>query len=370
MAGNNASFGGGIWSDGTASLVDCAIGPGNTATGGDCPTAGGLKMAHAHHLAPQSRRALRVSAALTGVYFVVELVAGLVIGSVAVLSDAFHTASAVGGVLIAMGAAYLAGKPVSPTRTFGLIRAEIFGAFVNGLFLLAMAVLVMTMGALRLSDPKDLATLPMIGIAIGGLVTEVIALSMLLQGDRSNLNLQGAIWHVIQTFVGSLIIIVAAIVIETTEFLEIDPILGIAFGVVLLWASVGIIRESLDVLLEAAPRDLDLMRLKHDVEALPGAIDMHHIHAWTLTSGRTVVSAHVLVDESSGPDLLERITRLLRDDYGAYFSTVQLERTCVGEEPREIDFLQGLPVQQADATASTAKSHHGEHHNDRSGPGG
>ena len=225
-------------------------------------------MAHAQHLAPQSRRALRISAVLTGLYFGVELVAGLMIGSVAVLSDAFHTASAVGGVLIAMGAAYLAGKPVGPTRTFGLMRAEIFGAFLNGLFLLGMAVLVMTMGIMRLTNPMDLATLPMLLIAAGGLVTEVISLSMLLKGDRSNLNLQGAIWHVGQTFVGSLIIIVAAVVIETTGFLEIDPILGIAFGAVLLWGSIGIIRESVDILLESAPRDLDLVRLKQDVEAL------------------------------------------------------------------------------------------------------
>ncbi len=319
-------------------------------------------MAHAQHLAPQSRRALRVSAALTGVYFGVELVAGLVIGSVAVLSDAFHMASAVGGVLIAMGAAYLAGRPVSPTRTFGLMRAEIFGAFLNGLFLLGMAVLVLTMGALRLSDPKDLATLPMLLIAAGGLLTEVISLALLLQGDRSDLNLQGAIWHVVQTFVGSLIIIVAAIVIETTGFLEIDPILGMAFGIVLLWASFGIIRQSVDILLEAAPRDFDLVRLKQDVEALPGALDMHHIHAVTLTSGRTVVSAHVLVDGSSEANLLERITVLLRTDYGAYFSTIQLERTYVGEEPREIDFLQGMPVQRhSDPAAAPAEHHHGGH---------
>ena len=200
----------------------------------------------------------------------------------------------------------------------------------------------------------------MVGIAIGGLVTEVISLALLLQGDRSNLNLQGAIWHAVQTFVGSLIIIVAAIVIETTDFLEIDPILGIAFGVVLLWASVGIIRQSVDILLEAAPRDLDLVRLKHDVEALPGARDMHHIHAWTRTSGRTVVSAHVLVYVSDGEDLLERITDLVRREHGAFFSTIQLERSCVGEEPREIDFLQGGPVHgAADATASTGHDHQG-----------
>ena len=119
--------------------------------------------------------------------------------------------------------------------------------------------------------------------------------------------------------------------------------MGIAVGGVLLWASIGIIRQSVDILLEAAPRDLDLVRLKQEVDAHPGAINMHHIHAWTLTSSRTVVSAHVLVEESSDADLLEQITELLRTEYGAYFSTIQLERTCVGEQPSEIDFLQTVP---------------------------
>lgn len=325
-------------------------------------------MAHAQHLAPDSSRALRVSALLTGIYFAVELVAGLIIGSVAVLSDAFHTASAVGGVLIAIGAAYLAGRPVGPGRTFGLIRAEIFGAFLNGLFLLGMAVLVLAMGALRLSDPMHLATTPMLAVAGGGLVTEVISLFLLLRGDRGNLNLQGAIWHVIQTFVGSLIIIVAAVVIELTDFVEIDPILGMAFGVVLLWASIGIIRESVDILLEATPRDLDLARVKREVEALPGVRDMHHIHAWTLTSGRAVASAHVLVDESHAPDLLERITRLLREDYGLYFSTIQLEESCVGEEPREIDFLHnGMEGAAGESAAEQTADRHGEHDHAASG---
>ena len=317
-------------------------------------------MAHAQHLDGRTTRALQVSALLTGIYFVVELTAGLLIGSVAVLSDAFHTLSAVGGVLIAMGAASLAGRPATPTRTFGLICAEVLGAFANGFFLLGMAVLVFVMGALRLSDPKDLATVPMLLIAGGGLVTEVIALTLLLRSQRGNLNIQGAIWHVGQTFVGSLIIIVAAIVIATTGFLEIDPILGMAFGVLLLWASVGIIKESTNIFLEATPKDLDLVRLKRDVEALPGAVDMHHIHAWALTSGKTVVSAHVRIDELAEAGLLERITRLLREDYAAYFSTIQLEQRPIGEDPREIDFLEQEVFKERGHTESAGPM--AEHH--------
>ncbi len=288
----------------------------------------------------RNRRALIISAVLTGVYFVVELVAGLLIGSIAVLSDAFHTFSAVAGVGIAIAAGLYAARPPTPQRTFGLIRAEIFGAFANGFFLLGMALFVIVMGAMRLDDPKDLSTTPMLLIAAGGLATEVVALGLLFEGQKGNLNLRGAYWHVIQTFVGSLIIIVAALVIRFTGFLEIDPILGMGFGLFLLWASYGIIRESVTVFLEATPRGTDLLAIKRDIDQLPGVVRTHHMHAWTLTSGRTIFSAHVLQSDEAKPDLLDRITRMLKEKHGFYFSTVQIESSDEGEEgAEEIEFL-------------------------------
>ena len=288
----------------------------------------------------RNQRALVISAILTGVYFVVELVAGLLIGSVAVLSDAFHTFSAVAGVGVAIVAGLYALRPSTPQRTFGFIRAEIFGAFVNGFFLLGMALIVIVFGALRLDDPKDLATTPMLLVAAGGLVTEVIALSLLFQGQKENLNLKGAYWHVVQTFVGSLIIVVAALVIRFTGFLEIDPILGIAFGLFLLWASFGIIKESIDIFLEAVPRGTDLLAIKRDIDQLPGVVSAHHMHAWSLASGRSIFAAHVLQSGEANPDLLDLITRLLKEKYGFYFSIVQIESSQEGEEGAEqIEFL-------------------------------
>ncbi len=278
-------------------------------------------------------RALKISGWLTGVYFFIELGIGLWTGSVAVTSDAFHTFSAVGGVLIALVAGRYAARPATERATFGLIRAEIVGALFNGLFLLIMALYIMWMGVNRLQNPVDVPTGPMFLAAVGGLITEVISLRLLYSRQKGNLNMKGAFWHVLQTFVGSLLIIVAALVIRFTGFLAIDPILGMVFGVVLLWASWGIIRQALDILLDTVPQDLDLAALEEAVEALPGVLDVHHVHARVLTTGKNLVSMHVLVDGYEGAETLQHtIFRLLVDRFDIYFSTVQLETECLERE--------------------------------------
>ena len=165
-----------------------------------------------------------------------------------------HTFSAVGGILLAMVAARIALRPATLDRTFGSQRAEIIGALLNGFFLLVMAGFVIWMGAMRLDNPKELSTTPMLLAAAGGLVIEVISLRILWAGAKGSLNIRGAYWHIVQTFVGSLIIIVSAVVILLTDFLEIDPLLGMAFGLVLIFASFQIIREAVLVLLETTPR--------------------------------------------------------------------------------------------------------------------
>jgi cobalt-zinc-cadmium efflux system protein len=290
-------------------------------------------------------RALKISGLLTGVYFVIELGIGLWTGSVSVTSDAFHTFSAVGGVLVALVAGRYAERPATDRASYGLVRAEIVGALFNGLFLLGMAALVLWMGAMRLRDPMEVETGPMLWAAAGGLVTEVIALRLLYARQKGNLNMQGAFWHVMQTFIGSILIIVAALVIRFTGFLAIDPILGMAFGVVLVWASWGIIRGALRILLQTVPDDLDLGAVKEAVEALPGVREAHHLHAWALTTGKNVVSLHVLVEDYAGGEALQRrIFAHLRDDFGVYFSTVQVETICLErEEARAIDATWAVP---------------------------
>lgn len=290
-------------------------------------------MAHATHVpATGDKRALVISGWLTGIYFLIELAIGLWTGSVAVTSDAFHTFSAVGGVLIALVATRLTEGKSSPSRTFGYVRSEIIGALFNGLFLALMALFVFWMGLMRLTEPIHLPTTPMLVAAAGGVATELIALWLLYGRQKENLNLRGAYWHVIQTFVGSFLIIISALVIRFTGFVAIDPLLGMAFGLVLLWASWGICRDSLHILLQGTPEDLDLEQAIAAIRNLDGVSDVHHVHAWSLTSGANIFSSHVRVENPADADrILREVTHLLKARFNVYFSTVQIEQTCLDE---------------------------------------
>ena len=298
---------------------------------------------HTGHL-PSSGRSMAISAWLTGIYFFIETGIGLWSGSIAVISDAFHTFSAVGGVLVAMIAARLARRPADETRSFGWYRAEIIGALVNGGFLLVMATMVIVMGAMRLTHPIDLPTGPMLVAAAGGLFTEFISFGLLWKESKNSLNVRGALWHIIQTFVGSLIIIVAALVIRFTGFLLIDPILGVAFGFVLLWASWGILRDSMHLLMEGTPSGVDLAEVTRSLEAIDGVADAHHVHALALTDGHHVFSGHLRVKEGSDPQtVLKTAHERLRSEFGFFFVTLQVETTCLDEmaaEPIDITSIE------------------------------
>jgi cobalt-zinc-cadmium efflux system protein len=294
---------------------------------------------HGSHIPQRSDGGLSLTAWLTGFYFIVEFGIGLYTGSISVLSDAFHTFSAVGGILLALVAARIARRSATPERSFGFGRAEIIGALLNGVFLFLMAVVVMWMGYMRLRQPIELSTMPMLAAAFGGLVIEFISLRALYVSQKDDLNVRGAYWHVLQTFVGSLIIIIAVVVIELTGFLAIDPILGMVFGVVLLFASWALVRDALVVLLEATPADIDLNEVGRSLLAIDGVSDIHHIHAWTITSGKNVFSTHLRLEHGASDDtVLAEAHRRLTDEFEFYFSTVQLENHCTDlDEVQEID---------------------------------
>lgn len=298
-------------------------------------------MQHGAHMAPSSK-GLRLTAWLTGFYFVLELGIGIYTGSVSVMSDAFHTFSAVGGVLLAMVAARIARRPATAERSFGYGRAEIIGALLNGAFLFVMAVFVLWMGYQRLRMPIELPTAPMLVAAFGGIIVEIISLRALYTTQAHDLNVRGAFWHVLQTFVGSLIIIVAVVVIELTGFVAIDPILGMVFGVVLMVASWGIVRDALVILIEAAPTDVDLDAVAKSLSAIDGVDNVHHLHAWTITSGQNVVSAHLAIGrEIDSAPVLNEAHQRLGDTQQFALATIQVEDHCTNlNETKTMDFLQ------------------------------
>ncbi|MBR9699326.1 cation transporter [Candidatus Woesearchaeota archaeon] len=283
-------------------------------------------------------KALKITSWLTGIYFIVELGLGLYSGSVAVISDAFHTFSAVGGVLLALIAGRIALRPADKFKSFGRLRAEIIGALLNGFFLLIMAILVLVMGYMRLKQPIELPTTPMFIAAAGGLITEAISIKLLFKGQKHSLNVKGAYWHVLQTFVGSIVIIIAAVVIKLTGFNQIDPILGMLFGLVLLWASWSIIKGAFDILLESAPPNIDLDEVRKKIESIRGVQDVHHIHAWVLTSGKNIFSSHVRISPNVDSEkILSKVYSLLKDGYKFYFSTIQAEKKCYDTDADHID---------------------------------
>ena len=271
-------------------------------------------------------KVLKITGWLTGVYFVIELILGFYSGSVAVISDAFHTFSAVGGILIAFIANKIAKRKATKEATFGFKRAEIIGALLNGVFLFAMALYVMYMGYMRLGKSFELPTGIMLLAALGGLITEVISFKLIYSKQKGNLNMQGAFWHIMQTFVGSILIIIAALVIKFTGYTDIDPILGMAFGVVLLWASYKMIKDVLDILMQTVPKEIDIDAIKKSLQQIDGVKSIKHPHAWTLTSNKNIFSAHLQVADIQKSDtILKEATALLKEKFKFYFSTIQIE---------------------------------------------
>jgi cobalt-zinc-cadmium efflux system protein len=310
-----------------------------------------------HHMptaTAKNIRALKITAWLTGVYFIIELGIGIYTGSIAVLSDSFHTFSAVGGVLLALAAGRIAMRPADLSKTFGYKRAEVIGALLNGIFLLVMAGIVFYMGFMRLQMPMELPPVPMLLAAFGGLVTESIAIKLLYSGQKGDLNIKGAFWHVMQTFVGSAIIIITAVIIYFTGFMAIDPILGMAFGIVLIYASIGIVRDSLKILSETVPKDVDLEKVKGSLEAIQGVKNVHHIHAWSITPGVNIFSTHIHTDDlSKSDDILQKATKMLKEKFDFYFSTIQVEKECVEiDEADDIDITKAKERRQAQSHGS------------------
>ena len=203
-----------------------------------------------------------------------------------------------------------------------------------------MAAVVIFMGVRRLLNPADLDPGLMFVAAAGGIVTELISLRVLFKGQKDNLNMRGAYWHVVQTFVGSLLIIVAALVVTFTDFVAIDPILGIMFGLVLVWASWGITRDSIRILMETVPTDVDLPNVISGLVEIEGVEDAHHVHAWALTTGRNLFSAHVRITDKADPlDVLAEAEKMVRERFGFYFSTIQVETECEEDDKASaIDF--------------------------------
>ncbi|MFF4136700.1 cation diffusion facilitator family transporter [Streptomyces mirabilis] len=241
------------------------------------------------------RGRLRVALSITLTVMVVEFVGGLMADSLALVADAAHMATDAVGLGMALLAIHFANRPPSGNRTFGYARAEILAALANCLLLLGVGGYVLYEAIHRFVTPADTEGGLTIVFGLIGLVANTISLTLLLRGQKDSLNVRGAFLEVVADALGSVAVIISAVVIMSTGWQAADPIASILISIMIVPRTWKLLHETLDVLLEAAPKNVDMAEVRAHVLALPGVEDVHDLHAWTITSGMPVLSAHVVV---------------------------------------------------------------------------
>ena len=283
---------------------------------------GAALRAGARHIRP-----LLISFVLIVAFLVVQVVVGIVTGSLALLSDAGHMATDALGLGMAAAAIHAASTArAHPQRTFGLYRLEIVSALVNAVLLFAVAGYVAYEAINRFTNARNVASTPVLIVGVVGLVVNAIAFVLLRAGAKDSLNLQGAYLEVLSDTLGSVAVIVAAIIWGITGWDWVDPLIGVGIGLFILPRAWKLGHEALRVLIQAAPTGLDLPTLQSDIAAIDGVVDVHDFHVWTLTSEMDVVTAHLVV--TAGTDthgVLDRARALLADGYGITHATFQVE---------------------------------------------
>jgi cobalt-zinc-cadmium efflux system protein len=284
-------------------------------------------MGHDHdHGAAKSRRALVVALALTASYTAVEVVGGLLTGSLALLADAVHMLSDNVAIALALAAVWLSARPATPERTFGYRRAEVLAALANGVTLVALAIWIFYAAITRFEDPPDVLGGWMLAIAIVGVAVNLGSGAFLYRARDGSLNVEAAFRHVIADVLGSLGVVVAALVILLTGWLEADAVVSILICILILASSWTIMRDSTGILLEAAPRDVDTRAVGERLAHAPGVVDVHDLHIWTITSGFPALSAHVLVGRGEDCHARRReLELILAREFRIEHTTLQVE---------------------------------------------
>jgi cobalt-zinc-cadmium efflux system protein len=279
-----------------------------------------------HSAASVNRRRLLAVFGLTLAILTVEIVGGLLANSLALLADAGHIFTDVVGIGLALGAIWIAGRPAGGGRTFGYLRLEILAAVVNAVLLFGVAAFVLFEAWRRLAEPPAVASGLMLAVALIGLAANAVSLYFLRDAQRESLSLRGAYLEVLGDLAGSATVIVAAVVITTTSWTAADAVASAVIGLLILPRTWGLLREAVDVLLEASPKGIRLAEVRAHILEAPGVGDVHDLHAWTITSGMNVVSAHVVLEEGADPPaVLDHLCRCLSGDFDIEHSTFQLE---------------------------------------------
>lgn len=284
----------------------------------------------------QHRRALMVTFGLTFTYFIVEVVGGLLTNSLALLADAAHMLTDVGGLGLALFAIWITQRPASPAKTYGYYRVEILAALANALVLFWVSFYILYEAYRRFQEPPEVNSLPMMVVAAVGLAVNLVGIYNLRRGSRESLNVQGAFLEVVSDTLGSLGVIVAGLIIYFTGWYYADPIFSVLIGLFILPRTWGLMKQAVNVLLEGTPARINLKAVEEAMRSIPGVAATHDLHVWTITSGMDSLSAHVVLADGvswqAGQQILETLNAELKEKFDIEHTTIQIEYASLAEK--------------------------------------
>ncbi len=280
---------------------------------------------------------MQIVLGLTVVYLVAEVIGGLLTHSLSLLADAGHMLTDVGGLALALFAAWMASKPATPQRSFGYYRLEVLAALVNGGVLFAMGFVILYEAIQRFQSPPEITSGPMLIVAVVGLIVNLISAWILHSAAADSLNARGAFLEVVSDTLGSVGVIVAAIIMALTGWYYADPIASVFLSLFIFPRTWSLMREAVNILLEGAPASMNVADVEAALRAIDGVAEVHDLHVWTITSGLISLSAHVVLhDAADAQATLEMIKSVLKDKFAIQHTTIQIERRNMRDEEMKV----------------------------------
>lgn len=284
---------------------------------------------HSHTPAGKNKKRLAIVLGLTTLYMVAEVVAGLFTQSLALLADAGHMLTDVAGLALALLAIRFAERPATPERTYGFYRVEILAALTNGVVLIGICFYILYEAYERFLNPPEVRSGPMLVVASGGLLINLVGIFLLKAASEESLNMKGAYFEVLSDMLASVGVIIAAIVMLTTGWYYADPLISVAIGLFILPRTWLLLKDAVGVLLEGTPSDVNLTSLRESIAGVEGVASVHDLHVWSLTSGVNAMSVHaVLADHALHDEVLVAVQKRVTHDFKIAHATVQVE--CQG----------------------------------------
>ena len=282
-----------------------------------------------------TQRNLLIVLSITAFIMIAEITGGLIANSLALLSDAGHMLTDILALGLSVVAMRFAQKPPTSSKTYGFYRLEILAAFFNGLLLLFISLYIFYEAYQRLLQPKEIKGLVMLVVAAIGLLANGVGILVLRKSAHKNLNVKSALFHIVGDTISSVGVIGGGLLILYTGWYLVDSVISIFIGMLILRGAYSLVKESVDIFLEATPKDIDIEELLDNVRKIEGVKEIHHLHLWTITSGIYAISAHVVIDDlltSTSATILKEIERLLQGKYSIEHTTIQFECESCGDD--------------------------------------